>query len=214
MAMDPSQLWPGSDDRRVVKEMLNDPNSPHWEKCRNCIASYLQKSGVPAEYLDDIIQNTVMSVMPGLKNFRFECRLTAWLQTIARNRKIDWYRDKAREKPPNGRVDSLTEIDAEGEAKASEAVPTTEEIYLRDETSREVRAALEEYARLQKNPERIRNIFQRALYEDDTQKDIAESHNISSARVSQIIGGGFSYVRKKVGRGPDFDLPAPPKTSP
>jgi len=151
--------------------------------------------------------------MPGLKNFRFECRLTAWLQTIARNRKIDWYRDKAREKPPNGRVASLTEIDAEGEAKASEAVPTTEEEYLRDETSREIRDALEEYARLQKNPERVLNIFQRALYEDATQKDIAEPLNISSARVSQIIRDGLRYVREKMGRGPGSEPPAPPKPS-
>lgn len=212
MATDPSQSWPGSEERRVVKEMLDDRSSPHWGECRRYIAIYLQKSGVPAEHLDDIAQDAMMAVMHGLKNFRFECSLTYWLKKVAKRRTIDWYR-KAHKKLPNGNVASLTEIEAAGETKASETVPTIEENYLRDEAVCEIRDALADYARSQKNPERIRFILQRVLFQRDRQTEVAKSLGMTSARVNQIVREAERYVREKMGRGPDFDPPAPPKPS-
>jgi len=85
--------WPGDNDRDVVRQMLEDPLSLHWQHCRDFIVRLVRKLNVPVDRQDDVVQDIMLTVVRNLHSFEHNCKLTTWVVKVARWRTNDLYRE-------------------------------------------------------------------------------------------------------------------------
>lgn len=209
-------FWPGPDEKSVVDEMLADGGSEHWNKCNKFILNYLRtfclrfKDILSSEDINDISQDTMVSIQNNLAFFRFQGPLTVWLKRIARSRTYDVLRRYKREKR-NVSFESTSSSEQHEtppiESVSSESVADVEEQCILREKVRKVKKALEDYANQSRHPERNREIVDRAIFQEEAHNKIAESMDMSAANVSQIIGSAKQFVRQT------FEQENPPSSS-
>lgn len=138
------QNWPGTDDRRIVAEMLRDRSSPHWETCCVFIRQLLAKRRVPVDAIEDVMQRCLFSIWRNLGKFRFECSLESWLSRVAEHKAIDEFRG-GRGKPHCQSIDAVEDVGDVGYVDLAEA-QTVEEQYELRETLREIDSSIKEFA--------------------------------------------------------------------
>src|SRR5579875_539132 len=90
--------WPGDNDREVVRQMLEDPLSPHWQDCRDFIMRLVRKLNVPVDHQDDVVQEMMITVTRNLPNFKHNCKLTTWL-----GKSVHWRVSDLRREIVNGK---------------------------------------------------------------------------------------------------------------
>lgn len=193
--------WPGPDDRLVATEMLNNPDSPHWEKCRNFIHGLIQVSSLPVDFREDAVQNAMLAVMKSLRDFRYECRLRTWLGIIVHTRAIDMYRDIKRDSQrsaqTNAQPEKLGHETDHLDLEINTLPLTPEEIYLIREELSEVLTKLQAYTNAHRHPRRNSIILQKVLLENCSCEDVAQQLGVSSAMVSYIVRAARRYLREK-----------------
>ncbi|HEY6539590.1 MAG TPA: RNA polymerase sigma factor [Ktedonobacteraceae bacterium] len=137
------QNWPGTDDRRIVAEMLSDRSSLHWEKCCVFIRHLLSKRSVPVDAIEDIMQRSLLSVWKNLAKFRHDCPLECWLTRIVERKAIDEFRG-GRTKKLCQSIDAVEDVGEVGYIDIAEA-QTVEEQYEVRETLREIDSSIKEF---------------------------------------------------------------------
>ena len=201
--------WPDLDDRVVVAEMLANPNSNHWFECRNFIQKVVQIRGstIPDYFKEDVVQNTMISVVSGLANFHFDCKLTHWLTTIANNRIIDVQRKHSYASqwipPPNN---SSRDTENEAEALKVPDPKTTEEKCLIREELYEVHKELLAYLLTRLHPARDTRILTMAWIDGLSHEEIANRIGVSAPVVSYVVRSAQNYLRKKMKGQPPPEL--------
>ena len=197
----PHPKWPDLDDRVIVAEMLANPNSNHWFECRNFIQKVVQIRGttIPDYFKEDIVQNTMISVVTGLANFHFDCKLTHWLAIIANNRIIDIGRKHSYVSqwiaPPNN---PSRDTEDETEALKVPDPKTTEEKCLIREELYEVHKELLAYLLTRLHPERDYRILIMAWIDRLSHEEIASRIGVSAPVVGYVVRSAQSYLRKKM----------------
>jgi RNA polymerase sigma factor (sigma-70 family) len=209
--------WPGPHEKQVVTEMLENHDSEHWEKCnelmRWLILGQANKLSVvlSADLVDEILQNTMTSIVIHLPHFRFESKLTTWLMPIAYSRTIDALRMRSRDSraisPPNN---SLEEEENEVITRIHEIAATVEDECITNEELREVLAEIEIYINSHAKPERNRRIAEMVLLEGHTLEEVAQEVGVSSAVASYVIRSLRRHLREKIKE----DHANPPSTDP
>lgn len=191
--------WPGSDDKLVVAEMLRDPASPHWRECRTFIERIIQESNLPADLKEETVQNTMLSVIKSLPNFRYECRFTTWLAKISHVRKIDALRAYTRD---NHRLafpdDPSEETENETDIFQIYARQTIEDECVIRETLQEALIGIRGYIKSHAKPDRNRLILQKVLFEGYSTEDVAQILGIPVPVVSYVVRGAQHFLREKM----------------
>jgi RNA polymerase sigma factor (sigma-70 family) len=149
--------WPGPDDRAVVNQMKENPQSPHWEACQKRVAYQIYfDMKVPDGLKEEIVQNAMKSVKVALADFRYESRLTTWLVTVVRSRIKDELRRYHRAKVNETSLNALQQDNEGEEADRFEVVAprTTEDECIIRERLREAILGLQTYAKQHKHAKR------------------------------------------------------------
>ncbi len=195
--------WPGPDERAVVSELLNQADSPHWASCRRYVERFVQSMAQKGYYSsaprEDVVQDSMMSIMKSLRYFRFECKLTTWLRSIVHRRMVDAARFERRRSTwesvsldvPDG------SIGGDGERDVA-AIRTTEEECLLREELRDASAHLEEYVMCHVRPERNRQLLDLVLFQGFSIADAAALLGVSSPTASYVVRTARRYVREKM----------------
>jgi RNA polymerase sigma factor (sigma-70 family) len=185
----------GSDDKRVVAEMMSDDNSPHWEEWRVFATRLALKLKVPAAVADDIVQQSLFSARKSLAEFRYECSLRSWMSRIVANKVLDELRRHIRDR---GRFISLDMPKDPNEPEYLEiATPhTVEETYLQREKLREVFARLEEFVGKHAHCSRNALILHLFMVEGYTCEEVAKKLGINRPVVYAVIRGARIYLRQ------------------
>jgi RNA polymerase sigma factor (sigma-70 family) len=93
-----NEAWPGPDENAVIDAML-DQHHPlythHWKKCNTFVTALVTKfiDSSLADKKEDIIQETMVSIVRSLPEFKRRCRLTYWITKIVHSRIADAGRD-------------------------------------------------------------------------------------------------------------------------
>lgn len=202
--------WPGSDDKAVVAEMLANPNSNHWFECRNFIQKVVQMRGaaIPDYFKEDVVQNTMMAVVTGLANFRFDCKLTSWLTLIANRRVIDMARKHLYDRqwihsPSSFSEETENEVDTWNipDSKTAE-----EECVIREKL-REVNEEMLAYLPTRLHSARDQQILEMFWFDGLNHEEIAERVGVSAPVVGYVIRSIQSHLRKKIKGQPPPELP-------
>jgi RNA polymerase sigma factor (sigma-70 family) len=192
------QRWPGPDEKLIVKEMLRDPQSEHWTKCREFIKMLIEPRcrDLPSQLYEDAIQETMASIYNGLPGFRHNSKFTTWLTAIAQNRITDIRRKYA--------PIILQEVTADETAEEKEETPgtfrisssrTPEADFLTQETLKETIAKIEEFIKRHSKTERNRQILQMVMFEGYSCEETARVLGISAPVVSYVVRSARGYIR-------------------
>lgn len=200
--------WPDLDDRAIVAEMLADPNSRHWSECHNFIQRVVRSATIPDYFKQDVVQNTMISVVIGLPNFHFDCKLTRWLAIIANHRIIDTGRKHSSDSqwipPPNN---SSRDTEDEAEPLNISDPQTTEEKCLIREELYEANKELLAYLPTRLHPERDLRILHMAWLDGLSHEEIARRVGVSAPVVGYVVRSTQSYLRKTMKGQPPPELP-------
>jgi len=191
--------WPGPDDKPVVDEMLRSRDSPHWGHCLNFIQELVQGSGLPVDARDDVAGEAMLAVIKHLPDFCYKGRLKNWLRVIVHRYGINVYRGRKRDnqwilrpnepvEPPEGATERFDEV--------SNLPPTPEQLYLKQERGREIINALLGYLNSHKDAEHRRIILQKTLFEDYSDKEVAQLLCMSPEMVGYIRRSALRHVRE------------------
>ena len=191
--------WPGLDDKLVVAEMLQNPQSDHWAACNNFINKLIGKlcPHLPYDLREDATQETLASVHNGLPTFRFDSKLTTWLTSIARHRVIDVERKYGtiilkevhtndRPEDREGNIDTLPVNQSR----------TPEEEFLTREKLKEVLAEIEAFIKKHAKTERNRQILQMVLLEDYSCEETARTLGINAPVVSHVVRSARGHLQE------------------
>src|SRR2546425_2779692 len=194
------QQWPGSDDRAVVYDMLDNADSPHWAACREyvnrCVTKLVFKWRCSPALREDVVQDSMLSVMKSLCDFQFQCRLTTWLMMIVDRRMADVMRSEKRRLAKE--ADSLDTTNLYGERDNERDVPsihTVEEECLVREELRCVTAYLQEYLAYHSKPERNKQLLNLVLFRGFSVSEAAALLGVPSPTASYIVRNARRYVR-------------------
>lgn len=191
--------WPGQDDSTVVKEMLTNRDSHHWTECYKFVQKVVQVANLPLYLKEEVVQNTMISVVTGLPNFHFSSSLTYWLYTIATNRIIDMARKHASDSQWI-LTPTIFPEDTENEAGMLKvhAPKTTEEECLIREELHEVGKELLEYLETRFNSTRDRRILKMAWFGGLSHEEIAAEVGVSAPVVGYVIRAAQNHLRYKM----------------
>jgi RNA polymerase sigma-70 factor (ECF subfamily) len=102
-----------SDTRQSLLLRARDGDEGAWEDLadlyRPLIVGWLRHQGVPANEVDDLVQDILLTVVQSLPSFSHSGRagaFRAWLRTITRNRTCDFWRGHARQAHAAGGPDA------------------------------------------------------------------------------------------------------------
>lgn len=196
--------WPGDDDRAVVKDMLNDSESKHWNECCGFVRERvrIQAKNIPQDSQEDIAQEVMIQIAKSLHTFQHNCSLTSWIFLIVKSRTIDKYREIIRNtQHPTFSTDFLKSYE-ESELSGSlitHLSRTAEEMFMVRENIRQIVTAIQEYTSTHANPERNRKILHMVLYEDHSLKDAAKAAGCSAAVAGYVVRSAVNHIHKKLG---------------
>lgn len=199
-----SRRWPGPDEKRIVVEMLQDGNSPHWERCRELMEVLVSNFGatLPAERREDVVQKAMLSVVRDLPSFRFNSQLRTWLLSVAYHRVIDEKRlNRMSSSLSIANSNQLLTYDGYGdETEIDTYIPVVraaEEECIVEEELREVMAEISAYIDSHAKPERNRKIVDMVLLKGRTLEEAAREVGTSSAVASYIIRSVRRHLQEK-----------------
>lgn len=202
----PYLLWMGIDQRLVVKEMIRDQNSRHWEECNNFVKHrvYARATNIPSDLQEDIIQEVMYKVTKYLPHFRFKCALKTWLNLIIERCIIDEYRslqNKRRYHTPL--ADLPIENDHEGEELYASDVKSVEDNFITDDfvTLDKIHdglMALIEYINNHSNPIRNRFIIWMVIIDGQTYAETAVAAGCHVAVVGHVVREAQRYARERM----------------
>jgi len=185
-----SASWPGDNDRDIVRQMLEDPLSPHWQHCRDFVMYQVRKLKVPVDHQDDVVQDIMLTVARNLHSFQHNCKLTTWLTRVARWRVTD----RGRQDTRNPLQPLPEESEGEGEKKQFPALRTVEEECIDRENLREAVEKIQRHALTRDDPQRCRQVLKKALFEGKSVKEVAEELGIEMHTVHYIIRIARNYL--------------------
>lgn len=165
------------------------------------------RARVPAEAVDDLVQDTFTAAARGVRAFRGACSLWHWLTAIARHKIAEYYRRSGAENRlvKAGSILSLDDIRIE-RALVGES-PLPEDVCVRDEFRMLARAALSALG-----PE-DRTCLVGRYYEDLSPDELSQRLGISRAAVNTRLHRARAELRrgflKLLGRRPDDQECAP-----
>lgn len=197
--------YPGIDERVIVEEMLRDQNTEHWEACAEFVrrSAVAKAKNLPANLIDDMIQEIMFKIMKYLPYFRFHCAFKTWVNQVVQHHIIDEYR-KLRNESPRILIkepvvmNQLDESeDEEAESNVGEVV-SAEDTFEVHEKIRIGMAALLEYANTTFNPARNRLIIQLVVFEGKTYEEAATAAGCNSPVVGHIIRGAQRFAREQM----------------
>lgn len=192
--------WPGSDDKPVVMEMRENPDSPHWGQCNIWISRLVSLCDAAEHLKPDIAQEAMIAVHKNLSKFRFGCRLTTWLTRIVNSKKHDAMRRELRKKR-HAEI-SLDELRSDADNnelfEAPAPLTTEEECILREKLRETSRKLQEEYNRYSKknNAERNKEIIKRHFQDEQKYSDIAADLGVDAQTVADICKRVQRSLRK------------------
>lgn len=190
--------WPGPDERAVVNELLTHADSAHWEACHRyverLVRSMAQKGYYASASREDVVQDSMVSVMKSLQDFRFECKLTTWLMSIVHRRLVDAARFERRRTWESVSLDIPDgSIEGDGERDVA-AVRTTEEECLQREELYETLICLQDYVMRHAKPERNSQVLNLVLLQGYTAADTAALLSIPIPTVNYIVRSARKYL--------------------
>ena len=200
--------WLDEDDKAHVKafveEMLRDPNSEYWTKCRDFVEKvvYKRAKNIPQSDWEDIIQEAMIKIRKSLSAFQYKCSLKTWLFGIVNNCIIDDHRRVTRNKQYI--TNTTDSYDSHEEGEYNDIVDihlsrTAEEDFMIREETKQAIVALEEYIVTHGKRERNRQILNMFFYEDRSLKDAARAVGCSTAVAGYVVRSAQRYVRDKLG---------------
>lgn len=143
------------------------------------LKSFYMKSGMNAETADELAQETMINVWRKADGFDSEkAKASTWIFTIARNKKIDFFRKEGRPLP-----------DFHDPAMAVQAEPLPDESYHSGHASDIVAQAVNEL------PEDQMELIKKAYFEDKSQRDIAEETGLPLGTVKSRIRLALDKLR-------------------
>lgn len=193
--------WPGADDRIVVQEMLRDHSSGQWYECRQYIKKLVQAKAknIPKDHWEDIIQDAMMRLDKTLATFQHHCAFTTWIFNIVRSCIIDAYRQYKRAGQHTALPGDLhDDVDREGDAFASNAILTIEDVCIMRGELDEALTALRVYVSLHANPARNRRILDMVLFEGRSLEETAKAVGCSAPVVGYVVRMAQRYVRERL----------------
>ena len=203
--------WPGPNEKQVIDEMMENRDSAHWTKCNELMKWLIIKEigrysiTFSADFVDEVLQNAMMSVVINLHHFRSDSKLTTWLLTIARTRTIDALRLLIRNIQTNTPLNTLIEgEESEVVTYEYEITGNLEELCITEEELREVLAEMSVYIDSHAKPERNRKIAEMVLLKGYRLEESAREVGVSSAVASYVIRTLRQHLQEK------FRTPPPP----
>jgi RNA polymerase sigma factor (sigma-70 family) len=198
----PFLLWPGADDRIVVREMLRDSQSEQWYKCREFVKKIvqMQAKNIPKDHQEDIVQEVMIRVNRYLPTFQYRCSVKTWLFGIIHNCIADAYRKLKHTPPfaaPSG--DPLDDTEYENDMFAVHAPVTVEDVCITRDELKKALEALQEYVSTHANPVRNQQILNMVLLEDRSLEEAARAVGCSAAMASYVVRSAQRYVRERLG---------------
>jgi RNA polymerase sigma factor (sigma-70 family) len=193
------QRWPGPDEREVVYDLLADADSPHWAACRQYVQRLVQFKAQKAYYAalsqDDVVQESMISILKSLRDFRFDSSFTTWLRKIVDRRMIDASRTSSRSAVAIVSLDVPDgSVEGEGERDVAAGHTVEEECLVREEL-RETLTCLLDYARCHTKPERNRQILNLVLLQGYSAKDTAARLCIPLPVVNHVVRSARQHIR-------------------
>jgi RNA polymerase sigma factor (sigma-70 family) len=203
MTEDKSYLpWPGVDERSVVKEMICDRDSRHWEECskfvKQCV--FAKAKNIPNLLLEEIIQEVMYKVTKYLPDFHFQCALKTWLNTIIKHCIIDTHR-KLRNVGQFSipLYEQLNESGGDGEEFNESEAKSAEDVFLTNDDLRNALTALIEYTNIHSNPIRDRLILRMVIFEGHSHVETAKTVGCNAPVVGYVVREAQRYTREKMG---------------
>ncbi len=193
-------FWLERDDKEVVTEMLLDPATPYWDECYKFVKKLVQMQAkdVPLDYQEDIVQNALIRVATYLDKFRYECRLSTWLATIARNSIIDFQRKYIRESQKSTTYEGSEDSEFASKVSNIQSNLNVEEEYIIREDLKSVIQLIGKYDSAYPNGERNREILRMVLLEGQSLQQVAQRVGCSIDTVSYVVRAGQRYVRERL----------------
>jgi|SRR5947209_949986 RNA polymerase sigma factor (sigma-70 family) len=200
IAGEPEEKWPGPDDKLVVDEMLRSRDSPHWGHCLNFIRELVQTKGLPVDAQDDVAGEAMVAVIKHLPDFCYKGRLKNWLGVIVHRYGINVYRGRKRDNQwllrPNDPAEPSEGAADRFDREVSTLPPTPEQLYLKRERMRAIIDALQGYLDSHKDAEHRHIILQKTLFEDYSDKEVAQLLCMSPEMVGYIRRSALRHVRE------------------
>ena len=197
------QKWPGSDEDSVIDEMLINPYSPHWSECRAFVNELVRARAMnlPVEVHEEIVQNTMLTIVRDLPNFRNQSRLRTWIFAIVRSQIINTYKKQIQ-------VPTLAEDEYEDAEPKFVTSSTTEQIAIARQEWQEAVIALQEYIATHANQERNSKILQMVIFDGYSLDHTAKELGVSASVVGYVVRSAQKFVREKLGLTlPQFNSP-------
>lgn len=187
--------WPGEDERAVVEEMLRDPLSHHWEECSKFMQKIIINANLPNHLKEEVVQNTMLSVIGYLPKYRYQSKLTTLLVILARNRIVDMMRA---EKRWNVEQTVLLNQDGENELdwQSTLTSQSTEDQCIEHEFLRETLRALADFVQKHSKPTRNMQILQMVLFDGYSYTEAAQKLGISPPVVGYVVRSAQAYLRE------------------
>lgn len=190
--------WPDKDDRSVVTEMLNDPQSPEWGKCHAFLTARIKGIfgvGYPEHLKEDVVQETLIKVFRHLGSFSYQYSLAAWLAVILTRTAIDCFRRERRGKA-NVSLDALQDADDEELAIAIETRTPEEDSILHEEIQ-EALAEHQEYLKRKspKTAKRDFSVLYRCVLLGQEVKHVADCLRIDRQTIYHILRKAKKYFQ-------------------
>jgi RNA polymerase sigma factor (sigma-70 family) len=179
--------WPGDNDREVVRQMLEDPLSPHWQDCRDFIMRLVRKLNVPVDHQDDVVQEMMITVTRNLPNFKHNCKLTTWL-----GKSVRWRVSDLRRKIVSGKKlfeplrMASEESEGEDESEQFPALRTVESECIDRENVRELVKKLEDFAHTHRDSRRWLQVIKKIFLDGQSVEEVAEELGMKASNVYYI----------------------------
>ena len=191
-------LFETKDERTIVQELLQNPQSEYWHDCYTFVSNVMhyKARGMSPSDQEDLIQEVMFRMIQYLPGFRFRCSLKSWLTQIISSCIIDRLR-KISAQQKYIPLALSEEKDEEEEQRNAIEVMSTEETFERKDKIKDVLNALFEYACTHSDGARNTNIIEHYL-RGYSQVETARSVGCDPAVVGYIIRAAQRYARAKV----------------
>lgn len=189
------------DERAIVEVMMCDEYSEYWEKCHQFVSRcvYARANNIPQHLWDDMAQDIMIKIMKYLPQFRFECSLKTWLNTIIGRHIIDEYRKQQSLGPHLSFSTSPPgEIDGESPEFGTSKIGSIEDDAEKREKIRTGMKALEEYANTTSHPIRNWHIIWLVLFDGQTHAEAAKATGCNPPVVGHVVREAQRYARDKM----------------
>lgn len=194
--------WPDVDEQSVVKEMICDRDSKHWEECskfvKRCV--FARAKNIPNYLLEEIIQEVMYKVAKYLPNFHFQCALKTWLYQIIEHCIIDTHRklqNVGQYNVPLG--EQLYESNGECEGFNESEAKSAEDVFLINEDLRNAQKALQEYTKSHAHSTRDQLILKMVIFEGYSHAETAKTVGCNAPVVGYVVREAQRYAREKMG---------------